>query len=159
MPWEELGRAAVNISARKAAVPAVSDVNQVLNVAAGTSTTIIITPPVGELWRPKYLYVYIPAPTGATTGSNRLDIGIGSASNAILVDIAAHNVALTLVRNVIGNTATTKNPTNEGEQQRAILSLAASNACPLAIYYQNSTDVVQNGTLNYKLIKEVEYIY
>jgi hypothetical protein len=147
------------LSGRKGGVPTPVQGSEVLNVAAAGTSTISITPPVGELWRIKYVYVSCPAPTGASAGgTHRVDICMYDGNYPAVIDEAGYNVAINIASNLIINVATTERPTTKPEQQRAILNLVASNATPLVLCYKNYTDKTQTNTLIYRIIKEVEYI-
>jgi len=144
------------------AVPATVNYDQVLNVASAGTTTITITPPVGELWRIKQIYTLLSRPTSSTSGTHSISIrayGVSSI-NEVLSLTSNFDGSLQLLRNTITSATATngKQPSLEADQQRAILSLVATASSPLVIVYTNNTNVTQSNTINLRVSKEVEYI-
>lgn len=133
-----------------------SDYDQTLNVAAGSAVSVNITPPLGELWRVKGLYLRVLAPTGATTGTHYLGVRMGDADRGeVLRGTTAHNKLLYMIDNSWFTDVDTKAPS---DQANAVRNLVCSNAVPLSVRYSNNTDALQNQALWIRVIREVEYI-
>jgi hypothetical protein len=151
----------MKLTGRKLVV-ATGTYDQALNVSAsGGTATITITPPAGELWRVKGLYINLAPPSGATSGTH--EIRVYQLSETVLFYLyAASNYGDQIrIRGGYIDVATATNgklPTTEQAQQNAILNLVATNDVPLGIFYKNSTDVAQTNTLNIFVAREVEYI-
>lgn len=146
------------LSGRKATIIN-SDYNQSLNVVANGNTVITITPPVGELWHIKGLFLDIAKPNLATSGTHYINVRTGS--NASKGDKFygqnLYNASITCrFNNFYASNQTI--PTTPSDIQRAILNLMVSNNNPLFVNYTNSTDVAQTNTLNISIEREVEYI-
>jgi hypothetical protein len=148
----------VTVNGRKVEVSA-SDYGQTLNVAAGGNANITVSPPVGQLWRIKSIYLYLPAPTGATSGSHQFLVGhsIAGSGYDLLFLSTAYNKTLMIRRNTIP-TVDLADPFDAISQIKAITSLVATNTCPLSLYYTNQTNATQTGNLTLRIAREVEYI-
>lgn len=145
---------------RKASL-ASSNYNQVLNVAANGATTVTVTPPVGELWRIRGLYLNIPAPSGATTGYHYLvgmSFGTDPLQNSKFRLQSSYNKDMQVRYNTFALADLQQIPSSEQGQIDLINSLVITNANPLSLFYQNLTDVLQNGTFTIRVDREVEYI-
>jgi hypothetical protein len=159
----QTGTNLVTVNGRKAGVTS-GVYDQVLSMAAGSTTNITVTPPVGELWRVKMLSFYLPNPTGATSGGHRLLISMGAAGTAYAsIDFSIpYNTVLILYQNIIhasnSAVATSMRPYDEITQMAAITNIVVSPICPLTFMYVNSTNAAQTGTAIIRIIKEVEYI-
>lgn len=150
----------VTINGRKASV--VSSVyDQTLNVAAGGNTTITITPGAGELWRIKNMGLEIAQPAGASSGTHEIRIYVGNVDERqrVLRDITAYTVAIVIISNAISNAQSTGTwPTSEAAQIASLSNVAVTAASPLKLWYSNSTNAAQTGTLYLAITKEVEQI-
>jgi hypothetical protein len=141
-----------------------SNYDQILNLTTGNSTTITITPPLGEIWRIKNLYINIPAPVGGTAGTHYVLVhGYGGSpiKNSLLYASSNYGDAIQIRYNTIlsATAAAGKNPTTEQAQQAAILGLSITNAEPLKLYYNNgATGGLQSATINITVDREVETI-
>lgn len=151
----------VKVTGRKAAIPAMSVLDQLLTTAPGGSTIITITPPVGQIWRIILIGINITAPPLATTGSHTVRLRVGNSTSvtaALIKAVSAFGGLLQIIGNTIVSATTSKMPASEDGQLLAIRSIAISADCPLYFIYNNDTDVAQNYTMEFRLIKEVEYV-
>lgn len=147
------------LTGRKATVSQAA-YSQVLNVAAGAGATYVITPPAGELWRVKTLYLDLTATTGGSAGTHYL--AVRPYANALGTEVlrltSNYNALFLLWRNVIAS-ATTSAPATGSEQMRAIQEIVMTADMPLTIIYQNdTTGGIQSGTLLIRVTREVEYV-
>lgn len=149
----------VQLSGRKLAVVSAA-YDELLNVAAAGTVTVTITPPAGELWRIKDLYISAPAPSGAASGTHALLIypyGNDLKYTVLTLDSTFGN-AVTIARNYAFVATSASVPNDLNAQMRAILNIVVTNSCPLRIHYANNTNVLQSGTLSINVAREVEYI-
>lgn len=124
------------------------------DIAAGGLVTATITPPSGVLWRTPLIWFWGLAPSGATTGTHRVQVYQGMNSYQYLI-IRAVSTYTSYVR-IMSNIAETANesalPTMEDVQQQAIQNLVISQDLPLFITYQNDTDAINTGNIEIRLI-------
>jgi hypothetical protein len=148
----------VTVNGRKAGV-AVGSFDQTLNVAAGGSAIITITPTAGELWRIKMLRLYVPVPSGATSGSHGTVVGVGTpgVDYSSLQITSLYNKGIAITNNVI-NASDDSKPFDEMSQILAITNIVLTNAQPLKIYYNNNTNAAQTENMALRVTREVEYI-
>jgi hypothetical protein len=153
------GAGTFQVAGRKAQVQS-GDYTQVLSVTAGGSTTLTITPPVGELWKIKMIRLYMPVPIGATTGDHALRVSQGgSVAPFSIIDISStFSDAIDFYCNRVEKATSKAVPSTEIAQQNAVLSLVATNAQPLYFTYANGTNAAQSGALSLIINREVEYI-
>lgn len=134
------------------------DYTQTVNVAAGSNMSIVVAPPAGVKWKLKNIYVNVPAPTGATSGTHNIDLQ--EASNAFFSLLDAGNTYsgdIIVFRNRI-DTANTQTPSTEIGQMTNLLSAEFTNNAPCTLYYANQTNATQSGTITFKLFCEVTNI-
>lgn len=132
------------------------DYGVVMNVAAGGSASVTVTPPAGELWRVKVLRFQLAGPSGATTGTHRIEVRPGVAF-PVLYALSNYNVTIDVWNNLV-QTATTEIPSGDGPQADAINRIVATNGMPLTLWYSNNTDAAQTGNLVLHVVREVEYL-
>lgn len=141
--------------------PVVADHNQVLSVAPANGFTVTITPPAGEFWRIKHLFINIARPVGSTSGTHEvsiLEIGSNTFSDSVVNAKSNFGDSIIILRNALFVSSAGKVPASEGDQIRAITNIVASSSAPLRIFYYNGTNVEQTGTLNIRVAREVEYV-
>lgn len=137
--------------------------DQTFNVAAGANFSITLKPNDYELRRMKVLRVFIPRPTGSTTGTHRLDLIVGTddandANFSVLSIRNSHDKPLETYANVVVGGGTDTRPSSEQLQQTAILNAIATPGYPIRIRYSNQTDAAQTSNITLRVAWEVEAI-
>jgi len=154
-------KVSAELTGRKLAVLS-GNYDQALNVAAGSAATITITPPAGELWRIKNLYLSIVAPTGGTAGTHSISMGIvslNSGRNLFLKGISNYQDSIRFRNGMFDLATSSKQPTTETAMLQQIQALTVTNTSPLIAYYENlTTGGTQTGTILITVNREVNYI-
>lgn len=124
------------------------------SIAAGSAVTIQVKPPVGMIWKTPLIWAVAPSPAGATTGTNRIELKHGIDNYRYLALRASSNFGnMARIMANIAETATESSlPQDRITQQNAIQNLILTNDKPLFVTFYNSTDVVQTGNLELRLI-------
>lgn len=135
---------------------AVKDVNADIatSVSAGGIVTATVTPPAGVIWRTPLVWFWSMAPSGATTGTHRVQLyhGISTYQYMVLRAESNYNDDVRIMSN-IAETATSRTlPTSEQVQQNAIQNLVISQDYPLHFTYYNSTDAQIDTLIEIRLI-------
>lgn len=133
-----------------------------LNVAAAGSHTVTVTPPAGEIWRVKMLGMNTPAPSGAASGTHKVELysGISANVNEYMMFQAISNYAdnVRLRMNTAFTATSAVTPTDQAVQIAVLTSIVISEDIPLQIKYTNSTNATATGNWAIKLLVEKETV-
>jgi hypothetical protein len=112
-------------------------------VAASGALDTTISPPAGKMWQLKQLTLGISAPSGATTGTHRIQCFIGAAKEmAVLSFIAGSAESINIRRGlVVSPTSNAEPPT--AQLMSVISQLAWTPDAPFIFRYQNDTNASQ----------------
>lgn len=160
---DDSGNLAVKVmGSSRSLVEGIHDQSSTVLATTGSEIVSIYASPV-KIAEILSLGVFIPAITGATTGSHRLIIGQGTpgtyASERILDITAAYNATIQFASGIPAGTYTNTSPTTD------VAALAAafkrrfiSPTTPLLVVYVNNTDAPQTGVRRIRSIRLEEMI-
>jgi len=140
------------LTGRKVAVQ-YDSYGQEMNVPAGGTVTVTITPPIGVLWRNLIVFLNQPIPLGATSGTHDWEVLTGglTTSNRFLYWSWPYNVTANITGNVPSLPVM---PTVIPD----LSNLIVTNSHALSFKYYNNSNATQTYSLLFAVTKEVEYI-
>lgn len=131
-----------------------SNNNKTASLAAGANESFYIKTSAGHLGRLEHLGIYIPAPSGAGSGTHNVLVALGDTVTPlqVLSVTAAFGAAIQIVNGVVVGTATIL-PTTDQHALAELLkghTLGETDLEGIFVRYTNSTDVAQTGTRQYR---------
>ncbi|GGD05462.1 hypothetical protein [Pontibacillus salipaludis] len=129
-------------------------------VIAGGNKSIEIAPPEGTIWRTPLIWVYSLPPSGATSGSHKIELthGINHYRYLVLRAESSRDKGCRIMTNVAETADISALPNDQAIQHSAIQNLVISKDYPLYVNYYNFTDVEQARLLEIRLIVTEERV-
>ena len=141
IPTQVTGSIAVYTTNNTTEIP--SNGNEVISVKGSSSFVESIF----------HLGVFIPAPSGATTGTHRLRSGFKGLGYAnLLLDItASYNESIIIQNGIVASKVTKETPVEKDVQFLAINGVCINDTNSLEIRYDNLTDTSNTNSRNYNV--------
>ena len=121
-------------------------------IAIGGSVILTVNPPSGYLLKILALKLSAPAPTFATTGSHTFYIYHDNHNTPVLSGSSNFNTDLLFDDSIWRTANNWQRPTTEIAILTTLYNQIFSPSDDLKIEYQNNTDVVQPGTVEWELM-------
>ena len=132
--------------------------NQTLTTPSGGKTAITILPPTGQRWRIRHLYMYVPPITGATTGTQTIELYVANVSSGRILSATNSYNQSVQIENVIVVGPTSPIPSTAEAQIAAVTRPHFNSSIPLLVQHVNNTDVAANAAFAMRVEWEVGFL-
>jgi len=121
------------------------DATQTETVTSTTTQTTTVTSSSGTFFTLTALFVRIPAPSGATSGTHRLQLSGPDGAIRYILATANFDSVITINDGIISRADTRQEPSTDAVQSDVLRSIAFDDSRSLTLEYTNDTDVDQTN--------------
>ncbi len=129
--------------------------DETMSVAASNGTiNYTLTPPIGQIYKIKNIFLAIEPPIGASSGTHRVYLKPnGTLYQGAIVSTFDHGV---YIRYYAFEGNSTEQPSGATEQMNFLLNaISCSSTVPFVMRYDNNTDVEQTDSMELQYVVEI----